>query len=129
MDNEKLRKQREYRSRTGNSATNKYERTRNGKLMRIYRNMKSRIDGVQHMKAHLYAGKELLSKEEFYDWATNSEAYDKLYVQWVENNYDRKLAPSVDRIDSTKGYTLDNMEWVTHSENSKRGALSRHGLS
>ena len=33
---------------------------------------------------------------------------------------------SVDRVDSSKGYELSNMEWVTHSENSRRGAVNRH---
>lgn len=128
MDTEKLRKQREYRARTRNSCTNKYERTKKGKLMRIYRNMKSRVDGVQWQKHHLYAGKELLPKEEFYEWAMQSNSYHLLYSEWVNSGYDRKLAPSVDRVDSSRGYTIDNMEWVTHSENSKRGAISRFSV-
>jgi hypothetical protein len=129
MYNEKLLKQREYRARTGNSATNKYERTKKGKLMRIYRNMKSRIEGVQWKKHHLYQGKDLLSKEEFYAWAESQPEFHKLYDEWVDSDYQRKLAPSVDRIDSNKGYSIDNMEWVTHSENSRRGSRSRFGLS
>lgn len=39
--------------------------------------------------------------------------------------YDRKLAPTVDRVNSTLGYEVWNMEWVTHSENSRRGAVSK----
>lgn len=128
MDNEKLLKQREYRARTSNSATNKYERTKKGKLMRIYRNMKSRIEGVQWQKHHLYQGKELLSKEEFYIWAESQPEFHKLYDEWVKSDYQRRLAPSVDRIDSSRGYSIDNMEWVTHSENSRRGTMSRFGL-
>lgn len=128
MTKDKLQKQREYRARTGNANTLKYERTKNGKLMRIYRNMKSRIEGVQKTKAHLYSGKTLINKEDFYAWAQGCEYFDLLFNQWVDSGYDRKLAPSVDRIDSSKGYTIDNMEWVTHSENSRRGAKSRFGL-
>lgn len=118
--------QREYRARTGNSCTWKYEKTMNGFLMRLYRNMKSRVTGVQRLKFHLYAGCELVSKEEFYSWAKESEEFLKLFSDWVMSNYDRKLTPSVDRVDSTYGYRLDNMEWVTHSENSRRGALNQH---
>lgn len=116
--------QRAYRQANGNACTLRYEHTEHGKLMRCYRNMKSRIEGVQWMKAHLYAGKSLLPKDEFYAWAMQSNAFHRLYRQWVESGYDRKLAPSVDRIDSTRGYELGNMEWVTHSENSRRGAVS-----
>jgi len=122
-----LEKQREYRARTGNANTKKYERTKKGKLMRNYRNMESRVKGIQWRKAHLYEGKELLSREEFYDWAMNQDSFHRLFDEWVMSGYDRKLSPSVDRVDSSKGYTIDNMEWVTHSENSRRGTLSRYG--
>ena len=116
--------QRAHRKANGNAHTLKYERTKHGKLMRIYRNMKSRIDGVQWTKAHLYQGKYLLPKDEFYVWAMMSPDFHRLYAEWVESGYERKLAPSVDRKDSSVGYRPWNMEWVTHSENSRRGAVS-----
>lgn len=103
----------------------KYEKTVNGFLMRKYRNMKSRIEGIQKAKHHLYKGKEILSKEDFYNWAKSSKQFYKLFEAWERSGYERKLSPSVDRIDSSKGYTMDNMEWVTHSENSKRGTLNK----
>lgn len=123
MDERSLERQREYRKATGNAATKKYERTPKGKLMRLYRNMRSRINGVQKSKAHLYAGKSLLSKEEFYDWAESHPDWLKLYSNWVESGFDRKLAPTVDRIDPSKGYELSNMRWLTHSENSRLGGM------
>jgi hypothetical protein len=122
---ERLARQRFCRAANNNAATKKYERTKPGKLMRIYRNMKSRVCGVQHLKAHLYEGKYLMPKEEFYQWASSCYAFHQLYAAWVESGYDRKLAPSVDRVDSTRGYEIDNLEWVTHSENSRRGGLSQ----
>lgn len=123
---ERLAYQRERRKQNGNADIKKYEKTEKGFLMRLYRNMKSRITGVQKQKHHLYEGKTLLSKGEFFDWATSQPEFYNLFTRWVEASYDRKLTPSVDRKDSTKGYEQDNMEWVTHSENSKRGAISRH---
>jgi len=121
MDANYLDRQRKYREKTGNAATKKYERTQKGKLMRLYRNMQSRITGIQKQKAHLYVGKELLSKEEFYQWAEASPDWDLLYSDWVQSGFDRKFAPTVDRIDSSKGYTPANMRWLTHSENSRLG--------
>lgn len=117
----KLEKQREYRQRTNNIVTKRYEKTPNGFLMRLYRNMQSRTAGIQRAKAHLYNGKALLNRQEFYEWAKQSDDFWDLYTKWVASNYDRKLTPSVDRIDSSQGYFLKNMEWVTHSENSRRG--------
>lgn len=103
-----------------------YEKTFKGCLMRKYRNMKSRVEGIQKKKAHIYKGKSILSKEEFYKWAENDPMYAILWEQWKNSGYQRKLSPSVDRIDSTKGYVLGNMQWVTHSENSRRGTLSKN---
>jgi hypothetical protein len=120
------RKQRERRHMTRNWVVRKYEKTKNGFLMRLYRNMKSRVTGVQRAKYHLYAGCTLLSKESFYEWANNSEIFHLLFKVWEESEYDRKLTPSVDRIDSLYGYELPNMEWVTHSVNSSRGSLNRY---
>lgn len=122
---ERMEWQRNHRLRTGNAYTKKYERTPHGKLMRIYRNMKSRVEGVQKLKAHLYQGKELLSKEEFKQWA-NSAEYLAMHKVWEDSGFDRKLAPTVDRKDSTRGYTIDNMRWLTHSENSSLGSKSQH---
>lgn len=116
-------RQREYRKRNGNACTAKYEKTQTGFLMRKYRNMMSRVTGIQYKKAHLYKGKEILAREEFYTWALSSPEFLKLFKTWEESEYDRKLCPTPDRVDSSLGYSISNMEWVTHSENSRRGAI------
>jgi hypothetical protein len=121
---DKNEKQRLYREKTNNSISKKYEKTPNGFLMRMYRNMKSRVSGVQIQKFHLYEGKELLGKEDFYAWAKNNPTFWELYEAYKNSGYDRKLAPSVDRVDSRRGYIIENMEFVTHSENSRRGSNS-----
>lgn len=120
-----LERQREYRKKTGNACTKKYEKTKKGFLMRLYRNMQSRITGIQKEKQHLYRGKELLPRDQFYEWALSSNQFHKLFSLWESSGYDRKLTPSVDRIDSSSGYRIENMEWVTHSENSRRGSVSK----
>ena len=124
MDREtKNRLQRERRLKSNNVETKRYEKTINGFLMRLYRNMKSRISGVQKEKYHLYEGKELLSKDEFYEWAKSNDTFLMLFDEYKKSEYNRKLAPSVDRIDSSKGYEISNMEFVTQSKNSRRGSL------
>lgn len=122
MPFDKLAWQREHREETYNAYTKKYEKTKKGFLMRLYRNMQSRVTGVQKKKAHLYLGVGLLDRGEFYSWALSNEDFHNMFKKWEESKYDRKLCPTVDRIDSSKGYFLPNMEWVTHSENSRRGA-------
>lgn len=119
--------QREWRRLNNNSSTKKYEKTKKGFLMRLYRNMQSRIDGVQKQKHHLYIGKFLIDRNTFYDWAINNNTFHILFDNYEKSGYDRKLAPSVDRIKSELGYELNNMEFITHSENSRRGCISRWG--
>jgi hypothetical protein len=119
---EERRRQREYRKNNGNIVTKRYEKTKNGFLMRLYRNMTSRFAGIQKQKHHLYEGKTLMPKEQFYEWAKSSDKFHSLFAIWEDSGYDRKLTPSVDRIDSSRGYEFDNIEWVTHSENSRRGS-------
>jgi len=117
---------RRYRKKTGNRATRKYERTKRGFLMRKYRNMQSRVVGIQKKKAHLYKGKCLLERDEYYKWAFDSREFNRLYEEWVKSEYDRKLCPTVDRINPDEGYCLENMRWITHSENSRLGAVARN---
>lgn len=105
-------------------ANSKYWKTKKGKLMLTYNNMKRRVDG--YVKPHLYKGKEICDRNLFYQWSASDYNYNILYNNWVENGYDRKLSPSIDRIDASKGYLLDNIQWITHSDNSKKGAISRH---
>ena len=127
---EKNLKQRRLRDANGNYYTKKYEKTPKGFLMRLYRNMQSRITGVQKQKAHLYVGKEILSREDFYAWAFygSERKFFDMFEAYQESGFDRKLAPTVDRIESSKGYSVDNMRWLTHSENSRLGSISRTGF-
>ena len=115
---------RKYRIKTGNRATHKYEKTPKGFLMRKYRNMQSRVLGI-NKRSDRYIGKKLLSRDVFYEWALSHSDFWRLYGIWVANKYDRKLCPTVDRIDNSEGYVLKNMRWLTHSENSRLGSLSK----
>ncbi len=92
-----------------------------------YHNMRGRVFGIQKEKAHLYKGLELMGRREFYVWALTSPTYKRLFAAWVKAGYSRALTPSVNRVDSKKGYVAGNIEWVTHSENSSMGAKTKRG--
>lgn len=121
----KLEWQRKQRALTGNRYTKTYEKTPHGFLMRLHRNMRSRVLGIQKKRAHLYLGLSVLPREEFYSWAQTHSEFWRLWRNWQLSGHARKLVPTVNRIDSEKGYTLDNMEWLTHSANSALGARNR----
>lgn len=116
----KKSRQKEVRSQTGDASTKKYEKTKSGFLMRAYRNMKSRITGVQKKKAHLYAGLSLMSRDDFYAFSLESESFHTLFAAYETADYDQRICPSVDRIDSKLGYEPGNIQWITHSENSAK---------
>lgn len=123
MKESELKRQREYRRNNNNIVTKRYERTKKGKLVRTYRNMMNRVNGLS--KPHLYANKGLIDKEKFYKWSLKDNNYNELYDCWVKNNFCKKLSPSIDRIDTNIGYVEGNIRWVTHSENSRNGGKWR----
>lgn len=118
-------KQRLRRSKNNNANTKKYEKTKKGFLVRCYRNMLSRISGVTKNKNHLYLGLEILDKDIFYDWSLKNIYFNDLFNEWELADYNRKLTPSIDRINTSKGYTLENIQWITFSENCRRGGLHK----
>ena len=98
----------------------RYERMNpKGFLMRVYRNMWSRVTGVQKREARFYEGLPILPLTVFYCWALGDQsAFWLLWRIWQTSGRDRRLTPSIDRRDATKGYVLSNMQWLTQAENS-----------
>ena len=86
--------------------------------------MTSRVVGIQKKKAHLYKNLSILDRQEFYKWAKSNSKFFKLYKLWELSNYEIKLCPTVNRINPKIGYKLSNMEWLTHSENSRLGSIN-----
>ena len=107
----------------------KYEKTRNdlGYFVKfIYSTMKRRCTNPNSSSAKYYLGLPLLDREEFLDFSLNDEELKKMFKEWIDSEWDRKLTPSIDRIFPNLGYTINNIQWVTLSENCKRANLYRH---
>lgn len=64
-----------------------------------------------------YFGRTKCTREEFIDAFINDENFLKQYKIWQENEYQRGFAPSIDRIDNLKDYTLDNLRFIDNVEN------------
>ena len=105
-------------------ANSKYWKTEKGKLMLTYNNMKRRVDG--YVKPHIYNGLDICERYEFYEWSKNNTDFKLLFEEWSSKGFIRKISPSIDRIDTSLGYSVDNMQWITQSENSRKGSISRH---
>lgn len=87
-----------------------------------YSGMKQRTEGRTKRK-YTCLGKKIMTKEEFIDWCYEKNNFDKfikLHNKWRKEKYIRIYAPSIDRVDNNKGYTIDNIRWITQQQNSKK---------
>ena len=64
------------------------------------------------------------TKEEFRKWALENGIKD-LLDNWKKSNFDKWIAPSVNRLDDYKSYTFDNMELITWRDNLKKWHSSK----
>lgn len=68
-------------------------------------------------------GKGIATKEEFFAWCKNFEnlnVFLTIYFDWAHNGFNRWDSPSIDRVDPAKGYTLDNLQWLSFAENCEK---------
>jgi len=94
-----------------------YDKTIKGFLVNKFAGMKYRVNSP---KKPLYFGLSIMTKDEFYKWSLGDVNFIALFREWVDSDYQLKLTPSVDRVVSSEGYILSNVEWVTFSENCAR---------
>lgn len=107
-----------------------YERKRNRYSIENILNKKYSAIRTRCTKSHVTQGvkksvfgKDFLSKEEWNEWCNKKENYShfmKIYNEWKGSNFERKLCPSIDRIDNKIGYISSNLQWLTLSQNCKK---------
>lgn len=101
-----------------NPCSRKYKRQTRPRfyLGTCYSEMKRRVTKFDKDRPNYY-GLNICDVDEFKNTFEKDPAFLKLYKKWQKNNFERKFAPSIDRIDNTKGYTLDNLQFTSHFEN------------
>lgn len=85
-----------------------------------YTEITQRCTNPKSNSADRYNGLEICSREEFKSKFINDPQFLYIFDQWGKNNYDILYSPSIDRIDNSKGYTIDNIQILTHSDNSSK---------
>lgn len=90
-----------------------FYRTIEGVILTIYSSQRASTIKRGHQKVKY-------TKSELSDWLMCKRVFIELYNNWVKNGYKPRLKPSVDRIDSKKGYSFDNIQLTTWGENRKR---------
>ena len=90
------------------------------RLYKIWSGMKRRCYDRNHKEYHRYGGRGIGV------CATWSGNFMEFYRWAVSHGYGPDLC--IDRIDNEKGYSPDNCQWLTRSENSKKSARDRASL-
>lgn len=91
-------------------------RTLAGYAKCLWFSMKTRVrvdKGYQHRKIHF-------SKSQFLDWLLNNEGYLRLFLIWKAGDFPIKFSPTIDRVDNYRGYSFDNIQILTKSENARK---------
>lgn len=85
-----------------------------------YTEIKQRCSNPNNSTAKYYNGKIYCTKNEFLSKFLNDKTFNKLFIEWQKSGFQYKYAPSVDRIDVTLDYTIDNIQFLTHSQNCRK---------
>jgi hypothetical protein len=102
-----------------------YRRTLKGFLETKYTAMQKRIQGKDKNCLRTVQGLPIVSRELFYDWAAQQTQLYSMFWSYECSGWDFKLCPTIDRINPRRGYELDNMRFVTQSENAKGSTWNR----
>lgn len=97
-----------------------YRRTFRGFLDQKYTAMSKRVRGKDRNCLFTVAGLPIITREQFLTWSYEQKELPALFEAYKDSNWDFKLCPTIDRIDSTKGYIFGNIQYLTQSNNSKK---------
>ena len=76
-----------------------------------------------------YFGKAICTKEEFINRFINDKNFLLLYEGWQKSGFKRKNSTSIDRVNNNLDYTIDNLEFISHYENSTKDVKIKLKLS
>jgi len=85
-------------------------------LNRVFHSMKQRCENPNNEEFHSYGGKGITVCPEWHNY--------EVFKKWaLENGYEDGL--TIDRKNNEKGYSPDNCQWLTRSDNSKKQRLDK----
>ena len=93
---------------------NAYYKTFNGRIKKMYDKAVTRTRSKGHKG-------DMISLDDFKRFAEKNRTYKRLFQQWVDSGYDLRHTPTLDRVDHTKGYHEDNLQFLPYAENVVKG--------
>ena len=100
----------------------KYNRSMKGIMNNIYRRQLKNSTKRGHTPP-------TYTKQQLIDYILTHPHIEALYNNYVDSKYNSDKIPSIDRIDSSKGYSMDNIQlctWLDNKENNYKDMRSRH---
>ena len=65
---------------------------------------------------------EIIDRRHFMVWSIEDENFRHDYYDYYYSNFDKKIAPVIERIDKSKDFTAENLRWtVQKSKNRSNG--------
>lgn len=95
-----------------------YSKSKSGVVSKIYNHQKDSSKRRNHIPP-------AYSFNELRDWCYSQYIFHKLYDNWVLNNFDTNLKPSIDRLDDYLPYTFENIRIITWEQNNKKANKDR----
>ena len=68
-------------------------------------------------------------KEDAIKKFADCDTFRHLWQQYVDSDFKKGLNPSMDRLDNTKGYYPENLQWVTWDENQRLYRIAPKGVA
>ena len=105
----------------------KYEKDRQrNNFVRIFQHrfsgIKSRVLG-KSKRDYKVKGSKMFTKEQFTSWCYKKKNFDKfikLHGEWKDGGFERRLCPSIDRINENGFYTIGNIQWIQQWKNTSK---------
>lgn len=89
-------------------------------LRKCYAGIKQRCTNPKNHNSKYYYGKEICPLGTFLNRFSNDNVFLEMFKKWQESGFEYRIKPTIDRLDNNKGYTVDNMQILTHIENAKK---------
>lgn len=95
-----------------------YRRTKEGLITNLYGHQ------IERSKKNGYRLPDY-SKQEFKDWLYSQELFHLMFNEWKMSGYEKRLTPSIDRLNDYIHYCFGNIQLVTWEENNIKGQKDR----
>lgn len=89
----------------------KYRRTKRGYLLRRYADARRRATRRERGWGY-FEGLRVMPQAEFMEWAIADRWFNHFWDYWYRNGCEYSDAPTLDRIDTLRGYVAGNLQWI-----------------